>query len=221
MTLHHFYHIYCNDNWGQIVPFHIECLKRYGLLDNLTSFKIGLVGSQHHRDIVKHFLDTKNIKFEIVAEADNGWEQVTMNKLYEFSQTNNGYVLYAHSKGAVNNGEQNRQWRKSMTWYNVVKWRDAINKLDSVDAVGCHWHDFTKQTASHLGGPHTGNCWFAGTFWWSKLDLLKQIGPPGMSSRYDAEVWIGNIRHIKPMNVHDLTNVGYDDIGFYYDWEIE
>ena len=221
MILHHFYHIYCNNNWSQIVPFHLECLKRYGLLDSLTTFNIGLVGNKEHRDVVKHFLDTKNIKFDIVAESNDGWEQVTMNKLYEFSQNNEGYVLYAHSKGAVNNGEQNKQWRKSMTWYNVVKWRDAVNKLDNCDAVGCHWHDFTKQSSSTLGGPHTGNCWFAGTFWWSKLDLLRQIGAPGMSSRYDAEVWIGNIRHIKPMNVYDLTNVGYDDIGFYYDWEIK
>jgi len=220
VKLHHFYHIYCNENWNQIVPFHIECLNKYGLLDSLESFKIGLVGNLEYRNIVKHFLDSKNINFEIVDESNDGWEQVTMNKLYEFSQNNDGYILYAHSKGAVNNGEQNRQWRKSMTWHNIVKWKEAVDKLKDCDAVGCHWHDFTKQQSSTLGGPHTGNCWFAGTFWWSKLDLLRQIGPPKMTSRYDAEVWIGNIRHIKKMNIHDLTNVGYDDIGFYYNWEI-
>lgn len=220
VKLHHFYHIYCNENWGQIIPFHIECLKKYGLLDNLTSFKIGLVGKKENRDIVKHFLDSKNIKFEIVIEEDEGWEQVTMNKLHEFSQTNDGYVLYAHSKGAVNNNEQNKQWRKSMTWYNVVKWQNAINTLKDCDAVGCHWHDFTQQVSLVLGGPHVGNCWFAGTFWWSKLDLLSQIGLPDISSRYDAEVWIGKIRNIKPLKVFDLSVVGFDDTGFYHQWEL-
>jgi hypothetical protein len=123
--------------------------------------------------------------------------------MYEFSQLNNGYVLYGHSKGSYNFNNQNRDWCKSMIYFNIVKWEDAVEKLNTNDAVGCYWFDFTGQVGP--GGPHTGQRWFAGTFWWSKLELIKTINPPTMFSRWDAEVWIGKIPNIK---IYDITNSG-------------
>jgi len=210
VDLYHFYHIYCGpnfigqkDTWKESVGIHIDSIKNYGLIDKLKTIHIGLVGPEIDRNEVKIFLNEKGINYTIIDEKDHGWEQLTQNKMYEFSQLNNGYVLYGHSKGSYNFNNQNRDWCKSMIYFNIVKWEDAVEKLNTNDAVGCYWFDFTGQVGP--GGPHTGQRWFAGTFWWSKLELIKTINPPTMFSRWDAEVWIGKIPNIK---IYDITNSG-------------
>jgi len=210
VDLHHFYHIYCGlnsigqkDAWKESVGIHIDSIKNYGLIDKLKTIHIGLVGPEIDRNEVKIFLNEKGINYTIVDEADRGWEQLTQNKMHEFAQLNNGYVLYGHSKGSYNFNNQNRDWCKSMIYFNIVKWQDAVEKLNTHDAVGCYWFDFSGQVGP--GGPHTGQRWFAGTFWWSKLELIKGINPPTMLSRWDAEVWIGKILNI---NIYDITNSG-------------
>lgn len=211
VDMHHFYHIYCGSNasqkendWIPIVQLHIESLKTSQLINKLDTIHIGLVGLPHQRQQVKDFLSENNISHTVVDEADHGWEQLTQNKLYEFAELNDGNILYAHTKGGFNVTEQNINWRKSMTYFNVIKWKDCIEKLSDVDAVGCHWHDFSGQSPPHLGGPHVGQRWFAGTFWWSKLNKIREIGHgPTMQTRWDAEVWIGQIPNI---SVYDITN---------------
>ena len=211
VDFHHFYHIYCGLNasqkendWIPIVQLHIESLKTSQLINNLDTIHIGLIGLPHQRQQVKNFLSENNISYTVVDEANHGWEQLTQNKLYKFAQVNDGNILYAHTKGGFNVTEQNVNWRKSMTYFNVIKWKDCIEKLSDFDAVGCHWHDFSGQSPPHLGGPHVGQRWFAGTFWWSKLNKIREIGHgPTMQTRWDAEVWIGQIPNI---SVYDFTN---------------
>ena len=210
VDIYHFYHIYCGPNsvgnrgaWKESVETHINALKEYKLLDRLKTIHIGLVGPEQDRIHCIEYLNSTGVNYTIIDQANNGWEQLTQNKLHDFAQSNDGYVLYAHSKGSYNFNNQNRDWCKSMIYFNIVKWEDAIEKLNSNDAVGCYWFDFTGQVGP--GGPHTNQRWFAGTFWWSKLELLRQIDPPTMLSRWDAEVWVGKIPNIK---VYDITNSG-------------
>lgn len=207
--LYHFYHLYCGkdingqeDSWKESIGLHIKALKEYELVNYIKDIKIGLVGEDYERQKAKDFLIQQEISFDIIAEELYGYEQVTQNILYNFSQFNNGYILYGHSKGSFNFTDQNRSWCKSMIYFNVVKWKEAIEYLHNVDAVGCDWHDFTNQSAAHLGGPHTGQRWFAGTYWWSKLERIKDIGHgPTLQSRWDAEVWIGQIPNISVYNI--------------------
>lgn len=202
--LHHFYHIYCGidcygqmNSWRESVSIHMDAIQKHGLIHKLETIHIGLVGGPQERENVKEYLTSINIPFTIVAEQDSGFEQVTQDQLFNFAHENEGHVLYAHTKGSHNFTDQNRSWCKSMIYFNVVIWEEAIRQLKKVDAVGCHWHDFSNQYASHLGGPHTGQRWFAGTFWWSKLNRIRDIGhPPTNGSRWDAEVWIGQMPDI-------------------------
>jgi hypothetical protein len=208
--IHHFYHIYCGNNftnqestWTPIVEQHFSALKTSELINHLNTTYIGLVGLPHQREEVKQYLFQNEINYMIIGESDSGWEQITQDPLYNFSKTNNGYILYAHTKGGFNNTEQNIDWCKSMTHFNIIKWRDCVARLNQFDAVGCYWHDFSGQAPPHLGGPHIGQRWFAGTFWWSKLNRIRDIGHgPTHHTRWDAEVWIGQIPNI---SAYDLT----------------
>jgi hypothetical protein len=53
------------------------------------------------------------LRHYVTVEADEGWEQVTLNKLRDFCQTDDGAVLYAHTKGAWSQTELARVWRVS------------------------------------------------------------------------------------------------------------
>jgi len=207
--IHHFYHIYCGfdyagkeDSWKLPLENHLIALKQSGLNNYINTMHIGLVGNDNHRQHAKDFISQHEINFTVVAESINGFEQVTQDQLYNFAQTNNGYILYAHTKGSFNLNQQNIDWCKSMTYFNIIKWRDCVARLNQFDAVGCNWFDFSGQSPSHLGGPHVGQRWFAGTFWWSKLNRIRDIGRgPTHYTRWDAEVWIGQIPNIDSYNI--------------------
>jgi hypothetical protein len=199
VKFYHFYHIYagidCEGNretWKESIDLHFNCLVKSSLNEKFDSVRIGVVSNQNNFKDVENFLNKYPVKYEIVSKKNSGWEQVTQNPLYSFSQKNNGYVLYAHTKGSYNNTELNRNWRESMTYYNVLEWKKATKWLKKCDAVGCYRMDDSNNPSGRYGGPHSGQRWFAGTFWWSKLSYIRNLPPPQNKTRWDAEVWIGS-----------------------------
>ena len=196
IQLYHFYHLWVGGTrWRETVTDHFNIVRRYGLLDHLKGLYVGIVGPQNIREEAKKYLNELDLKHIIVVEADTGYEQVTQNLLYNFSLTHDGYVLYAHNKGSFHDHLFNHAWRISMSYHNIVKWKDAIEHLSNVDAVGCHW--LTPQEFPTL----VKSPFFGGTFWWTHLSHIKALGPPGNDSRYDAESWIGLLPDMK---VYDL-----------------
>lgn len=185
--IHHYYHIYADGQWQEPVSEHIKALRKWGLIDNLTSFNIGIVGQEHNRLQVIKFLNEQEVTFNLAATQNEGWEQVTQIPMHNFSLNNDGFVLYAHSKGSSRPENTNTKWRRSMTYYNVGQWQTAIQKLkEGYDAVGQHW-----MYPSHHSPEHRGSPFFGGTFWWTTLEHIRKIGSPPMFNRHDAEGWIG------------------------------
>jgi hypothetical protein len=189
--LHHFYHVYSNGNWQVPIHDHMKALKEHGLINNLKTFQIGLVGAEHTRKEVIDFLDSENINYTICTEVDDGWEQETQDKILEFAQENDGYVLYAHTKNAVNINPLHIAWRLSMTYHTVVIWEDVVKHLDEgYSAVGSHYLDGSNENVKTVSG------FFGGTFWWTHLKYIKDFQPPARISRYDAEAWIGWLKEV-------------------------
>ena len=187
--LHHFYHIYADGQWEEPVSEHIKALRKWSLIDNLASFKVGIVGADHNRTAVIQYLINERINFDVIAQADTGWEQVTQIPMYNFAQSNDGYVLYAHSKGSSSPEQPNKSWRRSMTYYNVGQWQIAVQKLnDGFDAVGQHW-----MRPSHHSVEHRGSPFFGGTFWWTSFEHIRKMLAPPVFNRHDAEGWIGYV----------------------------
>lgn len=178
--LHHFYHIYADGNWQEPVADHLKALRITNLEVSLASINIGFVGSDENVTAVKEYLSGENLLYEEVAQETSGWEQVTLSKLEEFIQTNTGLVSYAHTKGAANFAEVNRSWRLSMEYYNFVVWHTPVNALNGGKVMaGTHWIE--TPTAKFFGG----------TYWWARIDALRQNEPLTYHTRHDAEHWIG------------------------------
>jgi hypothetical protein len=125
------------------------------------------------------------LRHHVTVEADEGWEQVTLNKLRDFCQTDDGVVLYAHTKGAWSRGELARVWRVSMTHDVVTRWRECVDALDTVQAAGPFW--LRSDMPEHSEHAH----FFGGNFWWARSDYVAALDPVGNDDRYQAEGWIG------------------------------
>lgn len=190
LEIHHFYHVYSDGNWYKPLEEHIKSLKDSQLYFNLKTFQLGIVGRSFTRKKVKQYLDSQSINYLICTEKDSGWEQETLDELYEFSKKNKGKVLYAHTKNAVNNSNLHVEWRLSMTYYNIIKWRDNIELLNNGhQAVGCHYLEGGN------GLVETGSGFFGGNFWWTLLEYINEFQEkPLRSNRYDSEGWIGNLK---------------------------
>jgi hypothetical protein len=209
MKLFHFYHIYADGPRSELVlKEHLQNLKKSGLLSALEEINIGVVGNIENRikiiENISEFLISENCRFSLVAESDFGFEQITQKELYIHAKKNDGYYLYAHTKGSTRDLKLFECWFKSMEFFNVLNWKRAVNFLAGVDAVGCHF--ITQEKFPNIGHwrsvfPNT-NSFFAGTFWWSKSEVIRQLGMPSEKNRFMAEQWIGNKQDLK---VHDFS----------------
>ena len=192
MNITHFYHIYADGLWKDPVREHIIALRQSKLIYSIDKFFVGIVGSQDNIKSVKKFLNTCGVDYDIVAEEESGWEQVTMNKLREFAHQNDGWIFYAHTKGSSDPSPINIAWRKSMTYYNIIRWEEATSYLDRFDTVGTHW----------VTGPQDGKVFWGGTFWWATTDYLKTLPEIGMENRHRTEDWIGITKKVKPFDMN-------------------
>ena len=206
VPLHHFYHVYADGDWREAFHDHLRALSLKGLLGKLETFNVGLVGSEENIAEVKVWLDERDVEYGIVAESLTGWEQETLIPLHEFTRSNEGYVSYAHTKGAANYAKINKFWRRSMEWYNFHNWGKAVEALDGgVKIVGCHWI---------AGGAAENPPWgtggmFGGNFWWSSCEVLRQAPEIETDNRYAAEHWVGRLSEVMDLSfdsyIHDLN----------------
>ncbi|HEV8052242.1 MAG TPA: hypothetical protein VGP47_07095, partial [Parachlamydiaceae bacterium] len=201
VKLYHFYHIFADGKWIKPVWQHLRALTKGKLVNNLETFFIGITGSEVNKGRVEKFLKMYSyffpFQYTLAAHSQEGWEQTTLDKIHDFSLDHEGYVLYAHTKGAFNDREPNPSWRKSMTYFNVLKWGKAVEELKEHQAVGCHW-----LLPEDL--PVNGY-YFAGNFWWANLSLIRTFDKPLKNNRYDAESWIGMKYETEPFTIYDLN----------------
>lgn len=188
----HFYHVYADGQWETPVTEHINALQTSDILRHLNDIYIGIVGQPNNRIAVVRAFHNAGIYPQVAAEANEGWEHVTLEPLRKRC-TSDDPILYAHTKGSANISDINTGWRKSMTYWNVIQWRQALTHLQTVDCVGCHWIQEGQ--------------FFGGNFWWANSKYLRTLPPLDYTSRYHAEIWIGQNPDQKK---HDL-NPGWPD----------
>lgn len=208
IKLWHFYHAYAQEGkeeiWLPIINEHIDALKSSGLAPNLIKTYIGVVGSEISATKISSVFSANEIENEICALNDCGWEQVTLNKLYEFSLGNDGYVFYAHTKGAFYPNRVRDLHRRTMNEYLINRWSEHIRLLlDGFSSTGIFFLRGSPEPLANSDNQatHTENHpnikryrgFFAGNFWWCKLSLIKNMGQPSMENRIKAEAWMNNL----------------------------
>jgi hypothetical protein len=208
----HWYHIYADGNWLTPVHEHVAALERGGLLGELELFAVGMVGSPDNCDAVVATLDQIAPSYTVVAMEPVGWEQVTLNALYEWVRDENegGLVAYGHTKGASRNDPIDQPWRRAMEYFCFLEWRRPVEALMGGAAIaGCYWHQGGESPTPGYG---FGGM-FGGNFWWTHAEHLARSCPPGQETRHHAEHWLGQLsEYTTPLNaatICDLTPGAY------------
>lgn len=180
----HFYHWYASGAWTAPVREHFAALSAVRFPGQVN---VGLVGSPADRNVARERLVFLWPGAEICAEADTGYEEVTLSVLrsWALSAAPTSPVLYAHTKGAYNQGPLNARWREGMTSVVVGQLEACVASLAEADAVGCNW-----LSAETVAGYADRPC-FGGNFWWATAGYAATLSEPTNTSRYDAEAWIG------------------------------
>lgn len=185
MKLAHFYHIYADGEYEGIVQDHVEAIISSELADSLDLFAVGLVGEKHNRIEAVELLTYYGLKPRVVAEAETGWEQVTLYRLHDYAKHNEAKVLYAHTKGAWSQSQLASEWRRAMTNDCVKRWQESVTHLDEWPVSGSYW--VTSKEPEHIDH----KAFFGGNFWWARTDYLRTLPPLLNEHRYQAEGWIG------------------------------
>lgn len=200
----HAYHVYAAGNWAQPVTEHCRALVDYGLYDELDTFMVGFVGTDEQIASARSTLDALTPNYQVAGTAATGWEQVTLNPLYEFVQDHDGPVSYAHTKGASRRDPVDLPWRRMMEYHNFVTWWRPVAALAAGAAIaGCYW--VQGGPSSKPGFGHGGM--FGGNYWWTTTELLRRNAPPGMESRFAAEHWLGQLSEVTPLTDETICNL--------------
>lgn len=198
-----YYHICQLGDWKKVIKEQIEYVQSSGLYENVKNIFVSNLGNEEVFLPEKYQVIYSSKKIE---EA----ELPILEKLHNHSQIEDFNVLYFHTKG-VSWNEQGKNhacvnaWRKFMEYFVIGKWETCIEYLKEYDAVGVEW---------------IYNSIFAGNFWWSKSEHIKNLSniyelatPYGIGSRWSAEYWIGS----KSKNIKCL----FDYTKNLYDYEIK
>lgn len=199
------------------VTEHCQALTVTGLLDELTSWHIGFVGTDENVAAVRSTIDVLAPGYEICAQVPEGFEQETLDPLYTFVQDHDGLVAYAHTKGAGRPDWIQTPWRREMDYHCFVDWRTPVSALMSGKTIaGSHWICGGPSSIPEFG---TGGM-FGGNFWWTHCEMLRRNVPPDRTSRFCAEHWIGQMSEYTPITPATIQDLNTQDIGNGYqaDW---
>ena len=192
--IRHFYHVYAAGAWEGPVAEHAAALAQAGFGHPVTIGLIGPAPARHQaRDkITALFAENGLPAPDSWAGAERGWEQATLALIREYARErpDSEAICYAHTKGAWNDSRLNPYWRRSMTRHVIGGWRHCLDLLaGGYDTAGCHW--LTPERHHHPPYFIVRSPFYGGNFWWASAAYLRQLPPPGTSSRFEAEGWIG------------------------------
>jgi hypothetical protein len=180
-----YFHVATIGNYQEVFDEIYQILIKSNLKNFLNQINICIVGP----DDLKFPFDSK---IKLYRNNDNSvGEFFTLQKIEQRSKQfkDNLKILYLHTKGVTTpNNQCIIDWRKYMTYFNVVKYQDCLDSLNSYDACGV---DFFEEPAKH----------FSGNFWWVNSNYIKTLPsineisnlnyPSVLTTRHNAEFWLG------------------------------
>ena len=188
-----FYHLACMWNWQQVFTEQMQQLRESGFLD----VSLTVLGGQEELTTVKRIVTAFNMKADVLFSALQltHFEKPALLAIEKYAIENEGYVLYLHSKGVSNPGDENKvKWRRLMMRELVEKWESCMFELLKYDIIGVNWREMPP--VSH----YCGNFWYASTYYLRKLAKFEQYYQHPRFQIWDAvnhkrlgcEFWIGS-----------------------------
>jgi hypothetical protein len=176
-----FYHVCMIGGYKKIVAEQIEMIVEGGLYRKSKEINVVCLGCRQGFTALKRkYAELTKIKWHH-HHSINEYEFPTIKLLKE--QTGDYYAWYIHTKGVFD--KRGDHWRNYMNYYNLVKWKDAQEKLkEGYDIVGVKWMNENNRYPRH----------FSGNFYHVSSEYVKCLPPIetlNTKDRYQAEFWHG------------------------------
>jgi hypothetical protein len=160
----------------------IKSLTESGLHEATDEIRIGVVSESGKVEPDERLTDPK---FTIVYVGTcKEYERATLHHMRKRAENETCKYWYLHTKGLRHFGTPREKsvinWIDIMLYWNVTKWRDAVQKLDSYDTYGCMRNELSK-----------GSCHYSGNFWWAKSNYIATLPEKIRKNYCEPEDWIG------------------------------
>lgn len=179
-----FYHVAQMGLWEKVDAEITACLNASGILD--------------HAKLVRN--ECSNISL---------FEFPTIDMLRAHAASNDGMILYVHTKGVSRTGPSIDDWRACMLYWMVERWRECVDKL-------LKGHDVVGYTRCDRPLPH-----FQGNYWWARSSYIRTLGDPrkvqfipsvsNQGERHKAEFWLLGNRKVKLYEAYNHRLRPYSD----------
>ena len=157
-----FFHLACLGNWQEVFGEQMDQLSQNGF----NQVRLSVLGTEKELLFALNTLDDQKIKATaLFHDTDlNHFEKPALLAIENYASCHNGYVLYLHSKGVSNPGDESKgKWRRLMMRELVDKWENCVLQLQHYDVIGVDWRDMPP--ISH----------FCGNFWYASSKYLRKL----------------------------------------------
>lgn len=147
MELAVFFHCWTAGRWRPITHEFLHALNESGFPGQLY---VGLVGSPAQR--AEALAEIRAVRpAEVAAEADNGFEQVTIHPLHDYAKHHGGVVVYGHTKGSWHGGNRS-EVAAGLCERIVRRWRSRLLSLllNRADVTGDPDNNFWMATCDFV-----------------------------------------------------------------------
>jgi len=131
----------------------------------------------------------------------------TLELIWKQSRLSDDNILYIHTKGVTRNNQTIKDWTELLSYFNIIKWKDRINELNSYDCTGINLYGNKDDIKQHPAtwGYGKAPLHYSGNFWWSKASHIRKLPNPiswlpdtnYYQWRIMAEMWVCQIEDAK------------------------
>lgn len=230
--LHIFFHICCINNYIEITNEMLNSIISSGLYEDCKKIHYSVLGKMDD-ELKERISGLEKMELIHLSNDIKEVEYPTIINLYKFSQNNDAYILYIHTKGVSLPKDELRQcWRKRLVEKVITEYKTCISFLnEGCDVSGSGWKQRTSNKVNYFQGEYEH---FSGNFWWATSAYIKKL--PDIYTirdtyskfkandferyRLQCEFWIGMEKRIK-VGVNGELNKEYSKENFFIENKIQ
>lgn len=169
-----FWHLCGMNNWRGIAEDQYQTMESCGLMDRVEQVNLTFLGKDR-KDI--NWLEKKSKKINVSNYSSDlrQYERTCLNGLRDWSEKNEGLVMYIHGKGVSRTKQKNNVWgwRKMLEYFIVESHDKCVSNMKNIDTLGGNVC-IVGRKADDLGRPGHG-MHYSGNFWWSRASYIKSL----------------------------------------------
>ena len=174
-----YFHVCQCGEWRRSFDLIMDEVRKHELYDNTSEIRIGIVSDSGEVNLDNDVW--KDPKFKIVYIGNNTeYERPTLRHMKSQSHIDppNTRYYYLHTKGIKHFNTPREEpiihWIRDMLYWNIERWRDAIEKLKSHSTYGCNYNSIH----------------YSGNFWWATSDQIQTLSDDIPDYYTGPEDWV-------------------------------